>query len=91
MSRLSEYFKFLGFGNNQVVNDGDMNLWRELGVSSWPTFALVGPNGKLIGQLAGEGRREVLILPQISILVFFYFFLTKLLTHAFVLLHGFDI
>ncbi|KAL3843548.1 hypothetical protein ACJIZ3_000951 [Penstemon smallii] len=41
-----------------VVNDGDMYLWRELGVSSWPTFALVGPNGKLIAQIAGEGRRK---------------------------------
>lgn len=43
----------------QVVNDGDMQLWRELGVNSWPTFAVVGPEGKLIAQLAGEGRRKV--------------------------------
>ncbi|KAL9141056.1 hypothetical protein ABFS82_14G077900 [Erythranthe guttata] len=41
-----------------VVNDGDMYLWRELGISSWPTFALVGPNGKLITQVSGEGRRK---------------------------------
>ncbi|KAI3448473.1 hypothetical protein Pfo_005138 [Paulownia fortunei] len=41
-----------------VVNDGDMYLWRELGVSSWPTFALVGPNGKLIAQVSGEGHRK---------------------------------
>ncbi|KAK4748788.1 hypothetical protein SAY87_015374 [Trapa incisa] len=41
-----------------VVNDGDMYLWRELGVNSWPTFAVVGPNGKLLAQLAGEGRRK---------------------------------
>ncbi|XP_070024129.1 protein SUPPRESSOR OF QUENCHING 1, chloroplastic-like isoform X2 [Nicotiana tabacum] len=41
-----------------VVNDGEMNLWRELGVNSWPTFALVGPNGKLLAQLAGEGHRK---------------------------------
>ncbi|KAH6762487.1 haloacid dehalogenase-like hydrolase family protein [Perilla frutescens var. hirtella] len=41
-----------------VVNDGDMYLWRELGISSWPTFALVGPNGKLLAQLSGEGRRK---------------------------------
>ncbi|KAF3453098.1 hypothetical protein FNV43_RR03532 [Rhamnella rubrinervis] len=37
-----------------VVNDGDMQLWRELGVNSWPTFALVGPNGKLLAQVSGE-------------------------------------
>ncbi|KZV33835.1 NHL repeat-containing protein 2 [Dorcoceras hygrometricum] len=41
-----------------VVNDGDMYLWRELGVNSWPTFALVDPKGKLIAQIAGEGHRE---------------------------------
>ncbi|ESR46787.1 hypothetical protein CICLE_v10000268mg [Citrus x clementina] len=44
--------------SHPVVNDGDMNLWRELGVNSWPTFAVVGPNGKLLAQLAGEGHRK---------------------------------
>lgn len=52
----------------QVVNDGDMYLWRELGVNSWPTFAVVGPNGKLLAQLAGEGRRKVIF----SIIPFFF-------------------
>lgn len=46
----------------QVVNDGEMQLWRELGVNSWPTFAIVGPEGKLIAQLAGEGRRKVFLV-----------------------------
>ncbi|XP_058189985.1 protein SUPPRESSOR OF QUENCHING 1, chloroplastic isoform X3 [Rhododendron vialii] len=41
-----------------VVNDGDMSLWRELGVNSWPTFVIVGPNGKLLAQISGEGRRK---------------------------------
>ncbi|KAA8536730.1 hypothetical protein F0562_029208 [Nyssa sinensis] len=41
-----------------VVNDGDMYLWRELGINSWPTFAIVGPNGKLLAQISGEGRRK---------------------------------
>lgn len=41
-----------------VVNDGDMVLWRELGVNSWPTFVVVSPNGKLLAQLAGEGHRQ---------------------------------
>ncbi|XP_022747673.1 protein SUPPRESSOR OF QUENCHING 1, chloroplastic isoform X2 [Durio zibethinus] len=41
-----------------VVNDGDMYLWRELGVNSWPTFAIVGPNGKLLAQISGEGHRK---------------------------------
>ncbi|CAH2068735.1 unnamed protein product [Thlaspi arvense] len=29
--------------SHPVVNDGEMYLWRELGVNSWPTFAIVGP------------------------------------------------
>ncbi|GJN31279.1 hypothetical protein PR202_gb19661 [Eleusine coracana subsp. coracana] len=41
-----------------VVNDGDMYLWRELGVNSWPTFVLIGPNGKVLAQISGEGRRK---------------------------------
>ncbi|XP_015570647.1 protein SUPPRESSOR OF QUENCHING 1, chloroplastic isoform X2 [Ricinus communis] len=44
--------------SHPVVNDGDMYLWRELGISSWPTFALVGPNGKLLAQISGEGHRK---------------------------------
>lgn len=41
-----------------VVNDGEMTMWRKLGVSSWPTLALVSPSGRLIAMLAGEGHRE---------------------------------
>ncbi|WVZ06045.1 hypothetical protein V8G54_019391 [Vigna mungo] len=44
--------------SHPVVNDGDMFLWRNLGISSWPTFAIVGPDGKLLAQLAGEGHRK---------------------------------
>ncbi|VAI06337.1 unnamed protein product [Triticum turgidum subsp. durum] len=41
-----------------VVNDGDMYLWRELGVNSWPTFVVVAPNGKVLAQISGEGHRK---------------------------------
>ena len=34
-------------------------MWRALGVSSWPTLALIGPDGRLIGMLAGEGNKQV--------------------------------
>ena len=37
-----------------------MYFWRELGVNSWPTFSIVGPNGKLLAQISGEGHRKVL-------------------------------
>ncbi|KAF8098287.1 hypothetical protein N665_0269s0013 [Sinapis alba] len=44
--------------SHPVVNDGDMYLWRELGINSWPTFAVVSPNGKVIAQIAGESHRK---------------------------------
>lgn len=37
-----------------VVNDGGMTMWRALGVNSWPTLAVVSPNGRLIAMVAGE-------------------------------------
>uniref|UniRef100_A0A2P2MLL8 NHL repeat-containing protein 2 isoform X2 n=1 Tax=Rhizophora mucronata TaxID=61149 RepID=A0A2P2MLL8_RHIMU len=39
-----------------VVNDGDMYMWRKLGINSWPTFAIIGPDGKLLAQISGEGH-----------------------------------
>lgn len=42
-----------------VVNDQDMRVWRALGVQSWPTLMVVGPTGKLIATLQGEGHRQV--------------------------------
>eukprot|EP00884_Botryococcus_braunii_P006329 jgi/Botrbrau1/15698/Bobra.4_1s0071.2 len=44
--------------SHPVVNDAKMVMWRELGVSSWPTLALLSPSGKLIAMLAGEGHRQ---------------------------------
>lgn len=41
-----------------VVNDGDMYLWRKLGISSWPTFAVIGPNCNLLAQISGEGHKK---------------------------------
>jgi hypothetical protein len=43
----------------KVVNDSNMYMWRELGVNSWPTFVIVGPSGKILAQLSGEGHRKV--------------------------------
>ena len=66
----------------KVVNDGDMYLWRELGVNSWPTFVLIGPNGKVLAQISGEGHRKVLHISLESIIIVVYTFL---------LLHPFDL
>jgi thiol-disulfide isomerase/thioredoxin len=43
-----------------VVNDADQKIWNAYECSSWPTFALIDPEGNYLGQTSGEGRFEVL-------------------------------
>ncbi|GIL63415.1 hypothetical protein Vafri_17433, partial [Volvox africanus] len=44
--------------SHPVVNDRSMSVWAALGVSSWPTLAVVSPRGRLIAMLSGEGHRQ---------------------------------
>ncbi|GIM03392.1 hypothetical protein Vretimale_8094 [Volvox reticuliferus] len=44
--------------SHPVVNDRSMSMWAALGVSSWPTLAVVSPGGRLIAMLSGEGHRQ---------------------------------
>jgi thiol-disulfide isomerase/thioredoxin len=37
-----------------VVNDADFKIWDQYGIKAWPTIVLIDPNGKVIGQHAGE-------------------------------------
>ncbi|WP_276499607.1 thioredoxin-like domain-containing protein [Pontibacter litorisediminis] len=37
-----------------VVNDADYKIWNQYGIRAWPTTVLIDPNGKVIGQHAGE-------------------------------------
>lgn len=39
-----------------VVNDAEMKIWDKYSVSSWPTLAVIDPEGNLHGALSGEGR-----------------------------------
>lgn len=43
-----------------VVNDSERKIWDAYGVSSWPTLALIDPEGKFMGTVQGEGNLEVL-------------------------------
>ena len=43
-----------------VVNDDEMRMWRQVGVRSWPSLAVVGPKGNLMLLVSGEGNKEVL-------------------------------
>lgn len=46
----------LKFGiKHPVINDADMNIWRHYAINAWPTIVLIDPDGKVIGQRAGEG------------------------------------
>ncbi|RAU84426.1 thioredoxin-like domain-containing protein [Pontibacter arcticus] len=38
-----------------VVNDADFRLWDQYGIKAWPTVVLINPEGKVVGQHAGEG------------------------------------
>lgn len=43
-----------------VVNDSEMVLWRKFGTQSWPTVAIIDPEGKFVGAQSGEGHRDLL-------------------------------
>lgn len=42
-----------------VVNDSNMTIWNRFGARSWPTLALIDPEGKFVGKQGGEGHREL--------------------------------
>ena len=37
-----------------VVNDHNFQIWQSYGVQAWPTFMLIDPFGKVVGQMSGE-------------------------------------
>ena len=43
-----------------VIVDENHRIWSEYGVRAWPTLAVVDAEGRVVGQLSGEGNREVL-------------------------------
>lgn len=43
-----------------VLVDSEMILWRAYGINAWPSFLLIGTDGKIIGKASGEGKRDVL-------------------------------
>jgi thiol-disulfide isomerase/thioredoxin/sugar lactone lactonase YvrE len=46
--------------SHPVVNDSEAIIWRRYRVSSWPTLALIDPEGNFYGRISGEGVYEVL-------------------------------
>ncbi len=43
-----------------VINDANMEVWKEFNVRAWPTQVLVDPEGYYCGYVPGEGNREAL-------------------------------
>ncbi|WP_053765027.1 thioredoxin-like domain-containing protein [Leptospirillum ferriphilum] len=43
-----------------VINDREFDVWNAYGAHAWPTFALIDPEGYLVGMTSGEGKRAVL-------------------------------
>jgi thiol-disulfide isomerase/thioredoxin len=44
-----------------VVHDPQLQLWRDYGVSAWPTLVFIDPNGCILGSLPGEPAADKLI------------------------------
>ncbi|EAY30679.1 thioredoxin-like domain-containing protein [Microscilla marina] len=46
----------LKFGiEHPVVNDAKFKVWQSYGVNAWPTVVLIDPEGRVVGNAAGEG------------------------------------
>jgi DNA-binding beta-propeller fold protein YncE len=43
-----------------VVNDPEFRIWDSYAVKAWPTLVFISPDGKVIGQHAGEATFEAL-------------------------------
>src|SRR5581483_5870394 len=40
--------------DHPVVNDRNMNLWRQYAVRAWPTLVFIDPENRVIGKHEGE-------------------------------------
>ncbi len=43
-----------------VLVDTNFDVWQEYAVRAWPTLIVIDPQGYVIGQVSGEGNRDVL-------------------------------
>jgi DNA-binding beta-propeller fold protein YncE/thiol-disulfide isomerase/thioredoxin len=40
--------------HHPIVHDPSLSIWQDYGVQAWPTLVIVGPDGNVLGKLAGE-------------------------------------
>ncbi|XP_034937699.1 NHL repeat-containing protein 2 [Chelonus insularis] len=48
--------------SHPVVNDAKLSMWRDIGISCWPSLVILGPKAQPLVVLVGEGHREELFL-----------------------------
>lgn len=46
--------------DHPVVNDSDSKIWQAYGVNAWPSLVLIGPDGRIAHQSAGEGSFDLI-------------------------------
>ncbi len=46
--------------HHPVVIDDAMGLWQRYTVHGWPSFIVIGTDGRIVGQSSGEGKRQLL-------------------------------
>lgn len=40
-----------------VINDSDFAIWNSFNIEAWPSFVVLGPDGKDVAKFVGEGNR----------------------------------
>ena len=46
--------------SHPVAVDSEYKIWNAYGVNAWPTQVLIGPDGSVVGEVSGEGHRDLL-------------------------------
>ncbi len=46
--------------HHPVLDDPDLQTWRQYAVRAWPTLAVVDPEGYVVAQMSGEGHAHAL-------------------------------
>jgi thiol-disulfide isomerase/thioredoxin len=40
--------------HHPIVHDPDLSIWKDYNVQAWPTIVIIGPDGSILGKVAGE-------------------------------------
>ncbi|MDR3387731.1 MAG: thioredoxin-like domain-containing protein [Rudaea sp.] len=40
--------------HHPIIHDPDLTIWKDYDVQAWPTLVIIGADGEVVGQLAGE-------------------------------------